>query len=277
MIASSAARSSVSVSRRFVSSNRRAFSSATPMLEASVLSRRSSASSKASRLDRVSRPMTPRTRSPAEDRDAEPATRVAVPAELDRARARSRSSTVPERGRVGACPDDARGQPMPELDAGRAGSARPRRSRTGTRSLVAASYSADEHDLGVEHRPHPFADELDDRLEVELLASALPISLMTASSASRWSVSAAAASSRRTGARSRARRPCSRRACQEPLVGLVVARWRRGPRGRSRRGPGRRSGSGRRATSSLSRCRRRSRRARPHPRRVPSAAARASG
>ena len=42
MIASSAARSSVSVSRRFVSSNRRAFSSATLRLEASVVSSRTS-------------------------------------------------------------------------------------------------------------------------------------------------------------------------------------------------------------------------------------------
>ena len=44
MIASSAARSSVSASRRFVSSKSRAFSSATPMLDARVESRRSSLS-----------------------------------------------------------------------------------------------------------------------------------------------------------------------------------------------------------------------------------------
>ena len=45
--ASSAARCSVSLSRRCVSSKRRAFSSATPMLAATVLSRRTSASPKA--------------------------------------------------------------------------------------------------------------------------------------------------------------------------------------------------------------------------------------
>ena len=50
MIASSAARCSVSLSRRWVSLNRRAFSSATPMLAASVDSKRTSASSNASRL-----------------------------------------------------------------------------------------------------------------------------------------------------------------------------------------------------------------------------------
>ena len=81
MIASSAARWSVSVSRRFVSSNSRAFSSATPMLAASVLSSRSSASLKACAW-MLSRPTTPTTRSPAHDRDAEPRQRV-CPADLD--------------------------------------------------------------------------------------------------------------------------------------------------------------------------------------------------
>ena len=61
MIASSAARSSVSVRSRFVSSNRRAFSSATPMLEPSVLRRRSSASLNAC-ASMASRPRTPITR-----------------------------------------------------------------------------------------------------------------------------------------------------------------------------------------------------------------------
>ncbi len=47
MIASSAARCSLSLNRRCVSSKRRAFSSATPMLAATVLSSRTSASPKA--------------------------------------------------------------------------------------------------------------------------------------------------------------------------------------------------------------------------------------
>ena len=64
MIASSAARWSVSARRRFVSSNRRAFSRATPMLETIVVRIRSSRSSKASgRID--SSETTPMTSSPA--------------------------------------------------------------------------------------------------------------------------------------------------------------------------------------------------------------------
>ena len=61
MIASSAARSSVSARSRFVSPNRRAFSSATPMLEASVAMTRSSLSLNAL-ASTASRPTTPITR-----------------------------------------------------------------------------------------------------------------------------------------------------------------------------------------------------------------------
>ena len=64
MIASSAARSSVSVSSRFVSPKSRAFSRATPMLDASVTSRRSSASLNPCASAR-SRLTTPSTRPPA--------------------------------------------------------------------------------------------------------------------------------------------------------------------------------------------------------------------
>ena len=112
MIASSAARWSVSVRRRFVSSNSRAFSSATPMLAASVLSSRSSASLKACAW-MLSRPTTPTTRSPAligtpsHDRVSVPPTWTAPAA--------SCSSSVPMRsGRAG--PDDGRGHARAELD-----------------------------------------------------------------------------------------------------------------------------------------------------------------
>ena len=64
MTASSAARCSVSARRCFVSVNKRAFSRATPMLEANVPSRRSSDSVKPNCSSRSS-PITPRTRSPA--------------------------------------------------------------------------------------------------------------------------------------------------------------------------------------------------------------------
>ena len=64
MIASSAARCSVSLSRRCVSSNSRAFSSATPMLAATVDSRRTSASPKASSRSWFSTMTVPRKRSP---------------------------------------------------------------------------------------------------------------------------------------------------------------------------------------------------------------------
>jgi hypothetical protein len=63
MIASSAARSLLSVSSRFVSSNRRAFSRATPMLAASVESSLSSPSLNAS-FDSSETDSTPKTRSP---------------------------------------------------------------------------------------------------------------------------------------------------------------------------------------------------------------------
>ncbi len=68
MMASSAFRCSVSFSSRCVSSKSRAFSSATPMLEATVESRRTSASPKASSRSKLSRMMEPRKRSPDEHR-----------------------------------------------------------------------------------------------------------------------------------------------------------------------------------------------------------------
>ena len=64
MIASSAARSSVSARRRLVSSNSRAFSSATPMLDARVERSRSSPSLKAFGSVEATE-TTPSTRSPA--------------------------------------------------------------------------------------------------------------------------------------------------------------------------------------------------------------------
>ena len=167
MIASSAARSSVSVSSRFVSSNRRAFSSATPMLEASVLSSRSSASPNASRsiafeADHPDDPLA------GHDRHAEPRLGRG-PAELDRPAARSPRRPMPTRsGSAGA--DDDRGQAIAQLDAGPRRSAGPRRRSYGNEMRsVAASYSAMNDGRGLEDRPDPLADELDDRREVELL------------------------------------------------------------------------------------------------------------
>ena len=109
--ASSAARSFVSASSRFVSSNSRAFSSATPMLVASVLSSRSSVSENASFSSRSSA-TTPVTRSPLmigtprNDSVSEPPTWMAPSAVA--------SSSVPTRtGRRGL--DDAARESRPQL------------------------------------------------------------------------------------------------------------------------------------------------------------------
>jgi len=61
MMASSAARSSVILSRLWVSSNRRAFSSATPMLDATVVNKRTSESLKAFSLSKLLMLTNPRT------------------------------------------------------------------------------------------------------------------------------------------------------------------------------------------------------------------------
>ena len=164
MIASSAARSSVSVSSRFVSSNRRAFSSATPMLEARVAMTRSSASLNASASTLSSAQDADHARRPGDGR-TEPG-RCVCPADLDRAGSflildradPQRSAGRDHRGRQ---PGAERHQTTIEGGA----LVQVVRERDQVRGRVV---ERDEDRLYGEHLPHPFADELDDRVELEL-------------------------------------------------------------------------------------------------------------
>ena len=109
MTASSALRWSVSVSSRFVSSNRRALSSATAMLDASVLEEPLVGLVVGVGLD-VLQADHPEDAVAAEDRDAEPG--VGHRAAGDRAQG-VRFLPAPDAERR-PCPDDDRGQPGPE-------------------------------------------------------------------------------------------------------------------------------------------------------------------
>src|SRR3990172_3238922 len=146
-IASSAARSSVSASSRFVSSNRRAFSRATPMLAASVASRRSSDSSKACWSSR-SNPMTPRTRSPATIGTPSHDSAVSLPTAM----AAHSPASAPGAQRPGLGVD-----PRTLVDEIREG------DDAATRVV-----QGDVTSLDLEDGPHAFSDEVDDGLEVEL-------------------------------------------------------------------------------------------------------------
>ena len=136
------------------------------------------------------------------DRDAQP--RLGVRPGADRAGGvEHRRGPEPERL---AGPDHVRGEARPRARTGRSGSAAPRRSRTGTRSRrVPASYMAMNIERRLELLADALADEVHDHVELELLASARPISLTRTSSALRWRATLdrpdARAAPRRCGAR----------------------------------------------------------------------------
>ena len=167
MIASSAARSSASVRSRFVSSNRRAFLSATPIDEATVASSRSVESSNlcCSRLSRASTPSTSsatRIGTPSHDSASTPdwiapsaVSSSYVPSRTG-ARRRMTSEVSPAPSGIGSVVDAS---PLVQLVA--------ERHQVGGRVV-----GRDEHRGRVELLPHPLADELDDRVELELLGEA---------------------------------------------------------------------------------------------------------
>ena len=190
MIASSAARWSVSVRRRFVSSNSRAFSRATPMLDASVLSSRSSASRRRRRR-MLSSATVAEDPLAGEDRHAEPG--LGRRSRPDRpGRPRRPASCAGSRSGSGARPDDRRaGQPGPELDRSRGRTARLRRCRTGSGSRsVVVVVQRDVQRIAPRRSARtrsPTSSMI--AAKSSCFARASPMSLMTASSALRWSVS----------------------------------------------------------------------------------------
>ncbi len=174
MSASSAARWSVSASSRFVSSKRRAFASATPMLDATVDTSRSSASVKASGLS-LPRTMTPMTSPPAgigtpsHDSESSPppvADDRSVGVLLGEVAVPARSVAV----------DDDRRQSLPELD------------RIGMDPLALVGVvgerdeagrlvvQGNEHVLGLgrEDGEKAIAHDIDDGVEVELRRQGRP-------------------------------------------------------------------------------------------------------
>ena len=186
MIASSAARSSVSVSRRFVSSNRRAFSRATPMLEPSVPRRRSSASLNAC-SSTASSPMTPITRlapvigTPSQDS-------VSVPP-IEIAPAAFRSAAVPTRsGRFVRMTVDV--MPSPSSRGSRWNGSPSSRSYGHVMRLVAGSCMA----MKIERTSNSWRTRSPTSSMIASNSScrdrASPTSLITASSAARSSASA---------------------------------------------------------------------------------------
>ena len=165
MIASSAARSLVSVRSRFVSSNRRAFSRATPRLEASVDSSRSSASLKA-----CAGPVRDgkHTEGPLAGLDRGREIRLRAGADPADAGSASASSAVPRRsGRPVLMTCEFR--PVPERDGLRSGSRFPSSTQYGKRDQVRSWVEDGDRQLArAQDLADPVADGVDDRLEVEL-------------------------------------------------------------------------------------------------------------
>ena len=168
MIASSAARSSVSVNSRLVSPNSRAFSSATPMLEAIV------AEQPLVRLAEP-RPFRPPTRSTPSTRSPH---RIGTPNQDCARRPRRRSPPI-----ASSSPSDPRrsgrstGRPSrscrPERDVG-VQEALPRvDARTATPPMSVAGHTSRSTSAGTSKiAANPLAHELADRIELELRARA---------------------------------------------------------------------------------------------------------
>ena len=252
MTASSAARSSVSARSRFVSSNSRAFSSATRH------ARRDRARAAARRPRRRRPARTPRARSPRSrgrrsDRAPRARTRRRDRRRRGRCapRCRSASTLVPTAKRAPLDVAMTSGWCRPVIRVGRSDAIgcrlrRRHRSRTEEIDRCPSSWRRDEHRSRVEDRPDPLADELDDGTRSRAASRApSPISLMTASSAARCvglgeqplrlpeqaGVLERDAHARRDRARAGARRRRRRRSS-------------RGSRARAGRGRARRRGSG---------------------------------
>ena len=164
MTVSSAARSSASASNRLVSSNRRAFASAAPIEVASVPSRRSSPSSKAS-TSRLSSASTPMTREP---------DRIGTPSQDSDVRAAAIAPSAIALGRwsrSGAASGIAMTRDVRPSPNGIGPLWIRSPSSISYGNVITphgSSYRAMNIDLRVNMRPHPLADEVDDRLEVEL-------------------------------------------------------------------------------------------------------------
>ena len=223
MTASSAARWFVSASSRFVSSNRRAFSSATPMPAASVA--RTARRTPCRRRGPPTRgPRTPMTRFAPRDRNADPRLGVDRP---DRDRPGGIGLVAGSHPERAAGLDDAGRQADPErLRNSRRRSARPSSMAYGqVTMLVAASWRAMNMKSAANCCLTRSPTSWMIASKSSCLPSASPISLMTASSAARWLVSARrrfVSSNRRALLEGDADARCERREQPLHLLGELV-------------------------------------------------------